>query len=128
MNHSRKIELLRQIRYVLTQERNPSLRAADLSLQDVMELQKEKLLDLRVVDDSTVDELGNYRIHGLTDAGAALLEPAKAPSAPVLPAELQPENQPQPSKAPSVFAKRLGDLLKIAAGVAIGWYLKKYYG
>jgi hypothetical protein len=125
MNHARKIKLLRQIRYVLTQEKNPSLRAADLSLQDVMELQKEKLLDLWVVDDSAVDELGNYRIRGLTDAGEALLEPAKAPSAPVFP---EPEKQPQASKGAGVFAKRVGDLLKIAAGVAIGWYLKKYYG
>lgn len=126
MNQARKIALLRQIRYVLTQEKNPSLRAADLSLQDVMELQKEKLLDLWVVDDSAVDELGNYRIHGLTDAGVALLDPANAPSPPVLPAE--PEKQPQPSKGAGVFAKRVGDLLKIAIGVVVGWYLKKYFG
>lgn len=128
MNHARKIELLRQVRFVLTQEKNPSLRAADLSLQDVLELQKEKLLDLRIVDDSEVDELGNYRIRGLTDAGLALLEPAKAPGAPDFPAELQPEMQPSRSNETSVFAKRIGDLLKIAVGVVIGWYLKKYFG
>ena len=126
MNHSRKMELLRQVRFVLTQEENPSLRAAGLSLQDVLELQKEKLLDLSVVDNSEVDELGNYRIRGLTAAGVAVLEPAQAPSAPVSPAE--PEKQPQISKGTGVVAKRIADLLKIAAGVAIGWYLKKYFG
>ena len=126
MTQARKIELLRQVRFVLTQERNPSLRAAGLSLQDVMELQKEKLLDLSLVDNSQVDDLGNYRIRGLTDAGVAVLEPGRASSA--APAEHQPENQAEPAKGGRVFAKRIADVLKIAVGVAIGWYLKKYYG
>src|SRR5688572_21831527 len=126
MNQAQKIELLRQVRFVLTQERNPSLRAAGLSLQDVMELQKEKLLDLIVVDHSEVDELGNYRIRGLTDAGVAVLEPGRAASAPVLPT--RPEVRTEAPKASGVFANRFADLLKIAVGVVIGWYLKKYYG
>lgn len=128
MKHSRKVELLRQIRYVLTQEQNPSPRAVDLSLLDLQELQRDKLIEVWVADDSAVDELGNYRIRGLTDAGDALLAPAAASQASEFPAGLRAEKQQVLPAADRGFPKVIRDLLKIAAGVVIGWYLKKYLG
>jgi hypothetical protein len=126
MKDSQKIELLRQIRYVLKQEENPTLRAAGLKLHELKEM--EKYLDLRIVDDDPVDKMGNYRIYGLSDAGAALLGLTSAATAPVIPTQAQTEKEPPRSRAGWTVGKGILELVKIGMGVVIGWYLKKYYG
>ena len=129
MKDSQKVELLRQIRYVLKQEENPTLRAAGLKLHELKEM--EKYLDLRIVDDDPVDELGNYRIHGLSDAGAALLAQASgagAASGPPIQAQVESEKQPVSPRVGWTLGKGILDLVKIGVGVVIGWYLRKYYG
>src|SRR5687767_12384275 len=128
MKESRKVELLRQIRYVLEREENPTPRAAGLMLHELKEL--EKLLDLRVVDDS-VDKLGNYRIHGLSNAGFALLAQADGVAAggpPPVRGHFNSERQPVPSSIGRRVGKGIWNLVLIGVGVVIGWYLRKYYG
>ena len=114
MTKARKIQVLRRIQDDIDRGEPPKPTAVGLTETEFQKMAAEKLFELRY---STADpKWRDYIINGLSDSAQGLL------------ANAEPLPQSRTAKIGRAVAKGLWDLLKIALGGVVGWYLKKYYG
>ena len=109
-----KLKLLRLLDRTLNQSSPLSLRVLGISEDEAKSLADEQLVSLGI-DSSKSDVLDQCSIVEVLDAGLVLL--AKNPErAPILP------------RIGKVAFSGLWDLVKVGAGVVLGWFLKKHFG
>jgi len=114
MKQSRKIQVLHQIQSANSRGEQPKPRAVGLKEKEFQEMADEGLFELRFSGSNP--QWFDYEIAGLSETAKGLLSNSE-PLPPSLAAKIF-----------RVLASGFWDLLKIAFGAVIGWYLKKYYG
>ena len=115
MKESRKIQILRHIQDAIGREERPRPPAVGLSEKEFEELADADLLQLSYSKPESELTWVDYTIDGISDEAKGLI--ANSVSLP----------KSRASKIARVLAIGLWDLAKIAVGVLIGWYLKKYH-
>ena len=104
----------------------PTIRDAGLTEKEAKMLAEGQLVEFSVVADDG-DSLDRHRIDKLTAKAFGILSRAGHASAPLLRTSAQ---SPPGSVRSNVFRMMgtgLWDLIKLALGIVIGWYLKKYF-
>ena len=114
MTNRQKVKMLRFLHQALGQTSPLSLRVLGISENDARQLASERLVSLGV-DNSKPEMLDQYSIIEILDAGLVLLTK-------------NPERTPMLSKIGKAAFGGMWDLLKVGAGVLLGWYLRKHFG
>lgn len=124
MSSAKKLEHLRRIQYLLDHTRRLHARDAELTEAEFLALEDEGLTFFR--DDGEVLDI--HDIEKITPKGVAVL--ANAHLAKPEPLQVTVVIQPKSFLRRIYEGTRSGlwDLIKIAVGAAIGWWLKKHSG
>jgi hypothetical protein len=114
MKQSRQIQVLRQIQAAHDLGQRPKPRAVGLNEKEFQEMADEELFELAysVAEPQWFD----YTIEKLSENALGLLSNA------------EPLPELRTARIVRVVGKRLWELLLVALGVVLGWYLKKHYG
>lgn len=121
-----RLRALRQIQSAVTREEHPTLRACGISENTAIALLNEELITAWKVRESG-NVLDDLRIESLTDTALGLLSTASVQEPAPLKVTIEPKHE---SVWNRIFKKtRSGawDLVKIALGAVLGWWLKKYF-
>lgn len=120
MTEKRKVELLARLRVWHDQKERPSLREAEMTEDEKLEMESDGLLDFG--DAQKEDVLDRYIVYSILPKGWLLLD-SKRDRVYAPPASLS-------SKILHSAGGKLWDLVwdvaKFACGIVVGWFLKKY--
>ena len=125
MTEKRKVEVLCRLRETLGQRAHPTLRETGLPAREVQELLDEEL----IVPGDKGAEVGadadRYVVAELTDKAILYLSSRKA--YPMTRVETHAPPRSSSARIAAGTASRLWDLLKVAFGILLGWWLKKQF-
>jgi hypothetical protein len=122
-NKNTILTALRQIEAALSREENPTLRACGLTEETVKLLTDQSLVNLFFVADNG-PLLDNYRVGSISPAGLGIL--AQSDMVPLAVSLVSPHESFW-KRARKKVGGWVWDLVKVASGVVLGWYLKKHF-
>jgi hypothetical protein len=123
-----KLKALRQIQFVLGQSTQATPRACGLTEAMFRALDNERLLELTFfLDPGEAPDLDRFHIEGISDNGTALLAQAHVAEPDPLKISVVPQHKSILRRIYEGTRSGLWDLIKVAAGAAIGWFLKKHF-
>jgi hypothetical protein len=126
LSQAQKLRLLRQIQFALAQAERPLARACGLTQDEFATLANEELIEVTFFRDEGPD-LDRYRIESILPKGAAILSQASVLEPEPLRVALLPAHKSICRRVYESTRSGLWDLIKVAAGAALGWYLKKHF-
>ena len=125
ISQAEKLKALRQIQSALDQVGHPTVRACGLTEKQFEVLADEELIEVTFVADEG-PTLDRYYVESILPKGSAILVQDDASDAP-LRVQIY---TPKLSIWSRIFRKTrsgLWDLIKVAFGAVVGWFLKTYF-
>jgi hypothetical protein len=126
MPMAQKQKLLRQIQFALDQVGKPTGRACGLTEAEFRALGNERLVEAFDCNDGDTI-LDTHRIYRILPAGMSILSQAYVAESPPLQVSVVPPHKSIWRRAFEGTRSGLWDLIKLAIGAVIGWYLKKHF-
>jgi len=125
VTQAQKLKALRQIQFVLDRGGHPTARACGLTEPELEALANGGCIEVFFSRDDGPD-LDRYHIAKLLPEGWSILSQAYAADDPVRIAVV-PQNKSVLRRIYEGTRSGLWDLIKVAVGALLGWYLKKYF-
>lgn len=125
---AQKLKAVRQIQFVLGQSTRATPRACGLTEDDFPILANEGLLELTFFREAgEAPDLDRFHIEGISDKGMALLAKAHVAEPDPLKIAVVPQHKSILLRIYEGTRSGLWDLIKVAVGAGIGWFLKKHF-
>ena len=123
---AQKLKALRQIRFALDQGELPLARACGLTQEEFEALANEQLIEVYFSKDEGPD-LDRYHISKILPGGWSILSQAHVAEPDPVRVAVVPPHKSVCRRIYEGTRSGLWDLIKVGFGVALGWYLKKYF-
>ena len=123
---AQKLKALRQIQFALDQEAHPTGRACGLTAEEFATLANGRLIEAHDCQggDTILD---THRIYKILPEGFAMLSQAHVAEPVPLQVTVVPAYKSIWRRVFERTRSGLWDVIKVAVGAVIGWYLKKYF-
>ena len=128
---AQKLKILRQIQAALYREEHPTLRACGLSEEIAQavacEPQPEPIVDLWIVEDEG-PVMDRCRVRKISDIGLGILARGDGAEPSPMQVTVVPPKRSIYEQIRQATRSGSRDLVKVAFGAIVGWFLKKHFG
>ena len=125
---AQKLKALRQIQFALDRSARATPRACGLTEDEFPVLANEGLLELTFyLDPGEAPDLDRFHIEGISAKGMGMLAQAHVSEPDPLKISVVPLQKSVCRRIYEGTRSGLWDLIKVAGGAVLGWYLKKHF-